>query len=62
MRRAPKYLLHRARVQIDGRDHYLGPYGSDESKQRYDELIARWLCAGRKPDSVNGTMNRVRVL
>ena len=62
MRRAPKYLLHRASVQIDGKDHYLGPYGSDESKQRYDELIARWLCAGRKPDSVNVTMNRLSVL
>lgn len=62
MRRSPKYLLHRASVQIDGKDHYLGPYGSDESKQRYDELIARWLCAGRKPDSVNVTMNRLSVL
>ena len=45
----PAYLLHRptgnARVRIDGHDHYLGKYGSDESHRKYGELISRH-CAG----------------
>ncbi len=45
-RRVPKYSLHKAtgqaRVRIDGKDHYLGFYDSDESKQRYRELVAQW--------------------
>jgi integrase len=44
--RPPAYLVHRpsgqARVRIDGRDHYLGPFGSPESKNRYDDLIHKW--------------------
>jgi hypothetical protein len=41
----PSYLLHQptgqARVRINGKDHYLGEYGSDESRIRYGELIAK---------------------
>ena len=41
----PSYLLHKptgqARVRINGRDIYLGEYGSEESRIRYGELIAR---------------------
>lgn len=41
----PSYLLHKqsgqARVRIDGHDHLLGPFGSDESRIRYGELIAK---------------------
>jgi integrase len=41
----PSYLLHQptgqARVRIDGKDHYLGEYGSEESRIRYGELIAK---------------------
>ena len=44
-KRVPKYALHRptgqARVRIDGKDHYLGTYGSPESRQRYELLIAQ---------------------
>jgi len=43
----PAYLLHKpsgqARVRINGKDHYLGEFGSPESKERYDDLIAKWL-------------------
>ena len=43
----PSYLLHQrsgqARVRIDGKDHYLGKYGTPESRDRYDELIAEWF-------------------
>ncbi len=41
----PSYLHHKAsgqaRVRIDGRDYLLGPYGSDQSRIRYGELIAK---------------------
>lgn len=51
-RRIPAYSHHKptgqARVRLDGRDHYLGPFGSPESKARYDELVAAWL-QGRLP-------------
>jgi len=42
----PAYLLHkpsgRARVRIDGKDHYLGEYNSPESHDAYARLIAEW--------------------
>ena len=45
--RKPSYLLHRpsgqARVRIDGRDHYLGKFGSPEAQARYDLLVSDWL-------------------
>ena len=44
----PKYRLHKARnlavVTIDGKDHYLGPYGSPESHEAYARLLADWNC------------------
>ena len=44
--KVPSYCLHKASgqavVRIDGRDHYLGPYGSDESHAEYSRLIAEW--------------------
>jgi integrase len=48
----PKYRLHssgQAAVRLDGRDHYLGKFGTEESKKKYDQLIARWLVAKGKP-------------
>ena len=51
-KRKPSYLLHRpsgqARCRIVGRDHYLGEYGSDESKQRYEQIVSDWL-GGQDP-------------
>lgn len=42
--RVPGYLLHKAtgqaRVRIQGRDVYLGPYGSVESRERYGRILA----------------------
>jgi hypothetical protein len=44
--KVPSYCLHkrsgRAVVRIDGGDHYLGPYGSAESHEHYERLIAEW--------------------
>jgi len=41
----PSYTLHRptgqARVRLNGKDHYLGLYGSAESRTRYAELISQ---------------------
>ena len=49
--RTPKYRHYRPKnlavVRIDGHDHYLGQYGSQESRERYDRLIAEWLHNGR---------------
>ena len=46
-RSRPSYWLHKpsgqARVRIDGRDIYLGEYGSAESQERYDALVRDWL-------------------
>jgi hypothetical protein len=46
-RRKPAYTHHKgtnqARVRINGKDHYLGEYGSPESRERYDDLIAEWF-------------------
>jgi integrase len=43
----PKYCRHKpsgqARVYINGKDHLLGPYGSEESRQKYKRLISQYL-------------------
>lgn len=47
----PKYRRHRgsnqAVVGLNGRDYYLGPYGTRTSKLEYDRLVAEWLASGR---------------
>jgi integrase len=44
--------LHRASgraiVSLNGKDHYLGEHGSAESRERYVEIIGRWLAGGRR--------------
>ena len=57
----PSYLLHKrsgqARVRINGRDYLLGSYGSEESRIRYGELIAKF--ASRAPlDPLAASSNR----
>jgi two-component system phosphate regulon sensor histidine kinase PhoR len=37
----------RAVVTLNGRDHYLGPYGSQVSRDEYDRLVGEWLANGR---------------
>jgi len=48
----PKCRFHRpsgqARVTIDGRDYYLGPWKSRASLAEYDRLINEWLAGGRR--------------
>lgn len=47
--RIPKYSLHkpsgRARVIVDGRHIWLGKYGSDESIERYNRMVAELATA-----------------
>lgn len=47
----PKYRLHKpsglAVVRLDGRDVYLGRYGTPESQAEYQRVIAEWCAAGR---------------
>jgi integrase len=35
-------------VTLNGRDHYLGLYGTQISKDAYDRVIAEWLASGRQ--------------
>jgi integrase len=48
----PAYRQHRptgrAVVTLDGRDFYLGTFGTRASKEEYDRLIAEWLANGRQ--------------
>jgi len=51
----PSYRKHRksgqAIVTLSGKDHYLGPHGTNASKAEYDRLIGEWLANGRRlPD------------
>jgi len=52
----PRYSLHKstgqARVRINGKDHYLGQYGSPESRTLYETMIAEWL-------RTNGDLSRL---
>jgi integrase len=50
--RLPQVRLHKpsgqARVRIDGREIYLGKFGSAEAKERYDQVVAEWLANQRR--------------
>ena len=51
----PSYRHHKvsghAVVTLGGKDHYLGPHGSDESRARYNQLVAEWLTTHRRSTS-----------
>jgi len=55
--RVPALTLHkttgRARERLDGRDVYLGSFGSAEANERYRRLVAEWL-AHRSLPPANG--------
>lgn len=55
--RPPAYRHHKARgspsFRIRGKDHYLGPYGSPESWEKYYRLVAESLSA--RPVILSGT-------
>jgi integrase len=41
-------------VTIAGRDTYLGPHGSPESRSEYDRVVAEWLATRSRPASADG--------
>jgi len=50
----PKYRQQKRKgqnlafVELNGHRHYLGPFGSRESKQTYKRLLAEWLANGMR--------------
>lgn len=51
-RSVPKYRKHKASgqaiVNLGGKDHYLGPFGTKASQLEYDRLVLEWLANGRE--------------
>ena len=54
--RVPKYCLDKASgsavVRLAGADHYLGTYGSEQSHEAYNRLIAQWLAVRKEKQHV----------
>ncbi len=52
-RRIPTYRKHKptnqAVVTLNGKDHYLGRFGSPVSREKYARLIAEWIEGGPRP-------------
>jgi integrase len=46
--RPVKHASGQALVRLNGRDVYLGKYGSKPAKEEYNRLIAKWLAGGRQ--------------
>jgi integrase len=61
-RKPPSYRLHKpsgqAVVTLNGKDHYLGPHGSETSRQAYDRIVGQWQANGRRlpEESAAGTL------
>ncbi len=60
--KVPAYCLHkasgRAVVRLNGRDHYLGSFGSHESHELYAKVISNWQSKqGTPPYSARGKSN-----
>src|SRR6516164_4472998 len=67
--RVPSYRHHkpsgRAVVTLNGRDIYLGPWGSEESKAEYARKIAEWTARGRQappPEKEQGVLVKEVIL
>jgi len=53
VKKPPKYRLQKSRglaaVRLNGRDYYLGEYGSDASWEAYHRLLQQWYANGCRP-------------
>jgi len=65
-RRIPQYTFHKptgqARGRLKGRSHYLGPWNSPQSRERYEALISRYLGGMFDVDRESVTIGRLAVL
>lgn len=65
-KRKPSYQNHKgsgqAKVRINQRDHYLGPFGSPESRERYEQLIAEWFAGNGDTSRLNLTVDDLAIL
>lgn len=65
-KKPPKYSLHkpsgRARVRIDGKDVYLGDYGSDDSHRKYARVIAEWHASHGIAQADHLTLDQLAIL
>ncbi len=54
----------RAVVRLNGKDHYLGPFGSEGAKTAYERLVSEWLAGGRQlpPDGNESAITVEEVL
>ncbi|HMF10936.1 MAG TPA: hypothetical protein VKE94_01480 [Gemmataceae bacterium] len=54
----PSYRRHKSTgqgvVTLNGKDPYLGGYGTAASKANYDKLVAEWLASGRALPTASG--------
>jgi integrase len=52
-RKPPSYRLHKASgqavVTLHGKDYYLGPHGSLESRTRYERIVSGWMASPDTP-------------
>jgi site-specific recombinase XerD len=57
MPKKPSYSLHKAsgqaRVRIDGVDHNVGPFNSEKSRAKYNDLITDWLARQDDPTGLS---------
>lgn len=65
-KKLPGYLLHKpsgnARVRLNGKDIYLGPYGSDESRRAYARVIAEHVASQGQAFSTSLTIDELCLL
>jgi len=58
-KKTPSLRLHRpsgrAVVTLDGKDYYVGAFGSPESQETYHRLLAEWMCGRIKAVSSAGS-------
>jgi len=63
--RIPQYRIHKPTgqgvVRLNGRDFYLGPYGTEKSKAEYQRVIGEWLANNRVLPKANGAGESITV-
>ncbi len=65
-RKPPKYALHKpsgqARVRINGKDIYLGPYDTPESHEEYNSLFSRHFLGTLDVDRDSLSISRLSIM